>query len=788
MAKKPSSSASNRRNFPRDKKFLLREIQKFSHWEDTANLEVVLAEYLEKYPDDKDIAEEKIAFGKYLKECEDTAYKLGSSGKSETELRSLQKEMEQKGADKDLIQKMEKSYQIGVATRKRALERIAAKKKQNTKKVPPLPEAEVRPLDLSTPLPRVPASEQVWDVHPNFPANLSPAKSWTILIDETGECFTEEVFTPIRQSRKGKCVAILVPEGYTLPDLPKNWHAIDVGQSEIEKNVETLRNSPCGILGITAESLNPVDCDLWFSCIESLLDLILRLLPLEEKTKIQLFVEQRGIVNSQNTPWLQKTCNDALHHLSRSFPERAKKITIRPRIIRKDGHPWNGYVDAAAFLWGSPVQEQLLQSTGWLNTCFLGTDAIQLRNAMDVLQKVSHLTSEEWSALVLSVDTCHSHSLVSILLEHLGEEARRNPDIWNTYLNHVQNHLYSKAIHLFRLSRQIRWLKKYQPEDHILTPRLQLIWLTVQLAESNHLGKTDAFQKNHQEFQKLCRQLYYEDAPLVCLATLHIAVAFMNEFDFKQALKAVRFWNDIPIEVPGRQYHGQVLSTYGQLLAFMGKNEEAVNLFQRALEQFRKLSDKQQGKLDSHQTQAYQLIAMMDSEQTSVAAINKKLESYLGMSLEEAIDQMAPSDQPKDKYAHHVLLRYLLLRGSDAQKERYLSRQQDWKQGTGHPWEWILFYRALLTEDTETRASLMRRAYEIALEGGATLRAIACVILGGLYYSDKTCQKELQTLTEQVISELPHLGKHRVKVLQCQLESPLPPLELAKEVLPFNFR
>ncbi|MDO4569713.1 MAG: hypothetical protein Q4D38_04965 [Planctomycetia bacterium] len=628
------------------------------------------------------------------------------------------------------------------------------------------------------------------DIHPNFPTNLSPAKKWTVLIDETGKYFTQDVFSnQIKEFEKGKCVALLVPEGCELPQLPTKWHAVDASQAEIEKNVETLLKSTCGILGISAEGLQPMNGDVWFSCIESLLDLILRLLPLEEYTELQLFVEQRGQVKPEHDLLLEKTCNDALHHLSRSFPDRAKKITIFPRIIKKDGHPWNGYVDTAAFLWGSPGQNELLCSTGWRNTCFLGTEARQLRDAFDMLERFSPLTPEEWSALSTSPDGQHAHSLVSSLLNILGEETRQNPELWNAYLDHVQNHLYSKAINLPNLSRQIGWLRRFQPEECSLTPRLHLIWLSVQLAESNHYGKTDTFQGLQQEFKNLCNQLYYEDAPLVCLATLHIAVAFMNEFDFRRAIQAVRPWHDIPIEVPGRQYHAQVLSTYGQLLAFLGKNEDAVKLFQRALEHFRKLSDTRQGRLDSLQTQAYLLIAMMDSEQTSSQTLHKELESYLGTTLEEAIENLASSALPKEKYTHHLLLRYLLSFGSESQKKRYLSRQQDWQQGTGHPWEWILFYRALLTEDGEMRKKLLRQAYQTAREGGgATMRVIACVILGGLYHEDRTCREELQTLTEQTVAELPALGKLRDERLRQQLESPLPPMELAKAILPFNFR
>lgn len=218
---------------------------------------------------------------------------------------------------------------------------------------------------MNLPLTSPTIREVVLDVHPNFPTGLKAAKSWTVLMDEAGSCFTDEVFARNLSVReKGRCVALLVPEGTELPALPPKWHAVDATQAEVEGNVTALLEANCGILGITADCLNRVHCNLWLLCFENLLDLIVRFLPLEEETVLRLRVEQRGAATPQNSLLLQKTCDDVLYRLSRAFPERAGKITFDACFIRKDEHEWNGYAGTAAFLWGSPAQKDLLKRTG----------------------------------------------------------------------------------------------------------------------------------------------------------------------------------------------------------------------------------------------------------------------------------------------------------------------------------------------------------------------------------------------------------------------------------------
>ena len=82
------------------------------------------------------------------------------------------------------------------------------------------------------------------------------------------------------------------------------------------------------------------------------------------------------------------------------------------------------------------------------------------------------------------------------------------------------------------------------PKDATLPPRLELLWLTVRLAHANHLGATEEQMKaariDMARFRKLVSDLYEEDAPLACWATLHLAVQATDAFDFARARRLVR--------------------------------------------------------------------------------------------------------------------------------------------------------------------------------------------------------------------------------------------------------
>ena len=55
-------------------------------------------------------------------------------------------------------------------------------------------------------------------------------------------------------------------------------------------------------------------------------------------------------------------------------------------------------------------------------------------------------------------------------------------------------------------------------------------------------------------------------------------------------------------------------------------------------------------------------------------------------------------------------------------------------------------------------------------------------------YDGAANRDEYVSKVEEVINILPNLGKARASALLVHIDNPIPPLEFAKIVLPFNFR
>ena len=148
-------------------------------------------------------------------------------------------------------------------------------------------------------------------------------------------------------------------------------------------------------------------------------------------------------------------------------------------------------------------------------------------------------------------------------------------------------------------------------------------------------------------------------------------------------------------------------------------------------------------------------------------------------------------DEPDSKYAHAILLRYLVTLPADNPiRSAYLADSSKWQWSEdGHPWELIAFYRALLLpQDAPARCEWLRKGYNLCANGGPTLKAIAAVLLGALLYDGAGNRDEYMSKVEEVINLLPSLGKTRASALLAHAAKPIPPLDLAKVVLPFNFR
>ena len=734
--------------------------------------------------------------------------------------------------------------------------------------------------------------------------NLEPSPSWTVLIDETGDHFVNNEQLG-QGSRLGKMVALLCPQNTDLPDLTPGWHAVE-NKPMLPHVIGNLQRSRCGIIGLTINELPLLNFDLWSGAIRTLMDLIVRLLPISGGTTVTFLVEEHsGFAPENGTAVMTELCNDIKLQLSRIDARRARQLTFEAKVISKTDSPYNGYVDAIANCWGSPRPESqelvkpligpclwqgdnkrdfqkfvdavlrpgyplppkwsqlLADSTDWLDNSLirhyfaqLASQASQspslwdsylketrqhleskttdssllarqlawlkaakpadtalseeLRRSWQALQLVEvnrresrssdkdfrelvgllfrpgYLLPQEWTRLLVLCSRWHGVPAVTQRLEELAERTAAQPELWESFLKETRQHLESKDIDQRLLGQQIAWLKAAMPADTELTEDLQLLWMTAELAEANHLGKVISDPELKSMFSYLTEHLMDEEPRLVAWATLNLSVAYTNAFDFESAEAIMDIWDRKPMQVLGHQYTGQIQSTLGQLAAFWGDNEDAIRFFEQAIGSFEKMSNSLKSKQDMEQTTTYKLIAMLDLGLANTPDFDHVAERYFNLPLEQAA-LFVPQD-PAQRYKHHVLLRMLVSGDYPQAREAYLSQRQNWLTGAYHPWELIEFYRALLLDgDLDAQLRHLDTGFDIAKGGDATLHVIAAVILGSRLALADGRLDEYQALLDTIADELPDLGK-RLDVLRAQPQAKLPPLELAARVLPFNFK
>ena len=662
--------------------------------------------------------------------------------------------------------------------------------------------------------------------NPHYIKNLPCCPEWTIMVDETGKVFDNSLFYQSYSPReKGHFVAVLIPKDSNLPAIGP-FHSVDAPPQTVADKLDKLLHTsiPCGILGITLDGMANAPVNYWYNGLERLFDLILRLLPVEGNgVMLNVYVEARG---SSTPEMVRRTLDSSLYRLAKVDQPLASRIKLDVQTIGKHDsedeifNAWNGYVDAVAYSWCCANKDlnAILINYGLLPFCLMTGSSQNLYEVMDDLKGGRLPKPEQWSELLLLPAGSSPDSLVARLLSEIGCTLRLSSSEWVTYLNHLIRHLDSKAISLHTLGKQISFLKKYQPDESVLPPRLQLLWLTAKLAESNHRGAVvvEAFDR----FKALIRDLYEEDAPLTCYATLHLAVNYTNAYRFQDAQAVVEDYLRLisnatwgknlpawvhsvfdllmtaahiepasPAAIPGLRYFAQLISSHGQHEAFFGRNADAVKFFVEANRLFAKLSDSEDAKREISQTSAYLLTSLMDLDKPDPQLMKNTLESYFGDDLAATARELAVSNEPKDKYRLHILLRYILSGKAPTEiKAAVLERKTQWKTDKGHPWEMIEFYRGLLLDDPAERMAHLKNACDLCKGNDATLHVIEAVILGTILLEDATVLPRYQALVEQCVRELPELGEARIDALRGQPRKRLPALEFAKIVLPFNFR
>jgi hypothetical protein len=626
-----------------------------------------------------------------------------------------------------------------------------------------------------------------FEYHKNDVRGLMPSKNWDVVIDETGSQFHANNNALHTDYNNGRVVAILIPENHSINGLGK-WHAIDKELEEIDEVIQILIDNQVGVFGITVTQLPATPGERWSQCILTMIDWILRILPLNGNTNINFKVENR-LSYKAGENWNTVT-DDAKRRLAQTYPEKARHIECRIDIISKVGSKYNGYADAVAYSWGISYNNApaiaRLDETGWKEVCLFSINSNSLIKSWDWLHRGNKLDSGEWIDLLSMPGYNKINSLYYTILTNLGKEVQEDLQKWNIYLDETISDVNNKSINLNLLGKQVDWLDKYKQKDVSIPPVLRLVWLITKISYKNHSGEL-AFEWED-EFHELKSRILDENAALVCCADLNFAVNATNMYDFDLARNIIDFWYDIIMIVPGRRYYGQTRSFIGQLSAFKNNNKDAVKYFDAAIEVFNGLSDKKETYRESLQTNTYRAISLMDDSDVCNEDVITALENVIG-PIPDAIQELSADSSPNKKYLNHLLVRWLVVRGDEVMKQSYIAMEPYWETSSGHPWALIQLYRGILifSADKKKAIELANDGYRLANEDGqgpvvhligACCRAISSA------WGDKWT--DYDDYLKDIEEKIP-LASDRVTTVRNYLQNPGDPLTLLEEVLPFNF-
>lgn len=630
------------------------------------------------------------------------------------------------------------------------------------------------------------------DHHPNSLLHLKPQPFWEVVIDETGSQFGQDATDiPLASPDLGRVVALAVPgKQAVLPEIGQH-HATEQSHQHNDTLVQRLLEAPVGILGFTVKDKDILHAYSWLSAIHTLCRWVLRHLPMHtgQPVRVDFLIEQRGNAGADLAAVAELLMAE-LHSLN---AERFANVKVNMAFINKSGHRYNGYVDTIAHTWGSQAaaSKDRLKKSAWLEHCLLRpTDETlsRLLLAMDG----EPLSGHDWLALMGQLKELPEHSLAQNSLQRLGEQVAQEPGLWQQYVTHISQELAGKHYRLTELVPALNWLQQYTPAGHALPATLELQWLAGKLAVANHLG-----QLNMEMVARcfaLSEQLKEEDARLVAEVLLRLVVSATNSYQFELAGQVLDHLEQLSAVALGLQNQGKLLSSRGQVLAFMGQHAEATSYFEKALAVFARLSDPSLAHREQAQTGLYRLFTLLDDTAVSDADWVREAELYtqahLGKDLPATLRALAYSQEPQ-RWLHHLLLRAMCLRPGLAADYviHYVQQEHQWQAGDYHPWPLIGFYRGWLLHQLG-REQDARKHWQHALaccaQGGATLQWMGQVLtnlvmsLGG--QAVPLNEEQLQRLHRQI----PALPLATLQALDASASHEQRGQYLA-ECLPFNF-
>lgn len=611
---------------------------------------------------------------------------------------------------------------------------------------------------------------------------LSPHKAWTLYIDETGDKFDSVA----EGGREGRMVGVLFPSD-KLPSIPANlFHGTDATAAVADAMVQTVLDSECGVFGIGNSGLPQTSGERWVSGVLEVVQWVARLLPMDGATVLNVAIEQRGDYSSSVSWKLLEA--PILRELVERDPVRYRNLRVQLQVFAKKQEPRLSYADSIAFSWGSKSDEckERIRRSLLIGGCLIEGNAQQLRRAWDQFSSKQGMDGSDWASIVSSADARVPNSIIETLLTRYGESVRKHPELWQKLLKYTLAYLDGKAVYLPQLRQEIDWLTRYQPDGENLPKTIEFAWKVGRLSTANHEGRTG--EEDDARIEALGKELFNERPELVCLGDLYRSVLATNRFDYEAAARALLTWQDAPVAVPGLQMWGRVQSSLGQIAAFQGNLKRAMEYFDRAIDAFKALSDPEARVAEEKQTATYAAIASMDDPSIDISTVKERLSKVFKLDA-ETVRALAANEIAEKKYAHYLLLRYLVTRGDNLLEEAYLSVRDNWSYSEGHPAPLIDAYRSHLIKklDPERAKALAQRAIDECFnnDAGPTLVVIGSAIaigsrnLGGISLPNEMRLDELQ-------SAFPGAPDLIARLLSTPDDYDLP--STLARILPFNFR
>ena len=622
---------------------------------------------------------------------------------------------------------------------------------------------------------------------------LPPAAAYTVYIDETGKDFS----SGDNERDEGRIVAIVVPQGITLPPLRPTFHSVDESSADVDSAFQTLIDAPVGILGISlrASGLAGVG-DRWANCVFQMMLWVQRYIalpPPPEHVQLHFVVEERGAIRASSD--LNLTISQLQNSLVKENPARAKQL-LPPKVeVVTKGDPLLPYADVVAYTWfaGSRASKHRLRQSGLLNRCLHGASLAVLENAYQIVTRARNPTPSEWRELLREPETIQAGSALNLALTELSDRVRENPSLWKGYLHETEAHLQSKAIEHHRLAVELAWLDRAAPTSSPLSPRLQLIRRSAELAQANHMGH-GRFE-HEAELRSLCDALVDEDQRLVCGADLRLAVMQTNRFAFYEANQELARWTDDKLQHLELQPRGRIYSSIGRHHAYLGDFERADYFFNRALAIFLRLTDKEIAVGEATHTGVYRALNALDRQSATRDSCLPFVEALL-TPIPNAIERFAVSSDAADNYLHHLLLRFLAVFGTPDEVARYVALSPRWsRRSDGHPWGLIGLWRGILAypHNQELAQAQLVESYAFLTRNprATTLRFLgvtAAIATHSMLVEHAPAPDDLRRALDEIEDELPHAAR-RIQRLRESIDVPIDdPQALLAGILPFQFR